>query len=108
MQHSLPRAIYINENFWKVRYAEVIKKQPMCQGLCIPHRREILIKLSLSPRERVITFMHELLHAIDYEYDLKIPHALVYGLEEPLANFFIENGWITWANWELEDDGEEE
>lgn len=42
----------------------------------------------LGPRQMIETFLHEFLHAVDFEYDLKISHKLIYRLERPLRYMF--------------------
>ena len=56
--------------------------------------RQIAIKNNLSNKELIKSFLHELLHAIEFEHDLKISHSLVHELEEPIYKVLILNGWI--------------
>jgi len=53
--------------------------------------REVLIKRNLSPKEAIKTILHELLHFIDYYYDLKLKHQNIYDLEEPLYQLMSKN-----------------
>ena len=43
---------------------------------------------------RFDTFLHEILHAIEYEYGIEIPHPLVHALEEPIRRLLVENGLV--------------
>ena len=57
--------------------------------------RQIVLRSDLSKRAMLETLIHELLHAIEYEYNLPIPHALIHRLEKPLLKCLILNGWIS-------------
>jgi hypothetical protein len=60
-------------------------------GLCDEARREILIKSGMSSDETLKTLLHELLHAMEFEYSIKIPHEAIYQYEEALFDFFCAN-----------------
>ena len=53
--------------------------------------RTIQIKKGLTPTMRARTFLHELLHAIDFEWGIKIPHRVIEALEKPLLILFTRN-----------------
>ena len=57
--------------------------------------RQIAIKSGLSKRALLETLLHEVLHAVEYEYKLPIPHALIHKLEKPLLRLLIANGWVS-------------
>jgi hypothetical protein len=57
--------------------------------------RQIVIRNDLSKRALVETLLHELLHAVEYEYKLPIPHQLIHKLEKPLLRILLLNGWIS-------------
>lgn len=65
-------------------------------GLCVGSSQEILLATGLTPKQRSETFWHELLHAIEFEYEIKIPHSLIYELEKPLSYIFMKNAFIHW------------
>lgn len=54
-------------------------------GCCCRSTRTIWIALGQTPAERASTFMHEVLHAVDFEYGLNLSHRHIYRLERPLA-----------------------
>ena len=69
---------------------------PYQSGYCIGSDfkngyRTIQIKKGLTPTFRAKTFLHELLHAIDFEWNVKIPHKLIEALEKPLFILFTRN-----------------
>ena len=53
--------------------------------------KTITIKDGLNPRELFFTFIHELLHVIEFEKPLKITHKLVYKLEEAIGKMILDN-----------------
>ena len=48
----------------------------------------------MSDTEIVKTFIHELLHAIEAEWEEPIPHRIVYMLEEGIFKVLKLNKWI--------------
>lgn len=60
-------------------------------GYCTADKRLIYIKKDLSEKESMTIFLHELLHALEFEYGLKIPHKLIYSLQDPLWFVFNAN-----------------
>lgn len=63
-------------------------------GRCDPNKKQMLISMKHGKREAERTFIHEVLHAIEFEYDLRIPHALIRILEIPIWKILKLNGWI--------------
>lgn len=89
-----PREYMVGDAVWKLRFVRHIPHdQPgrICVGLAEPSEQVIYVKLGQDPEERLKTFLHELLHAIEYEYDISMPHRLIHKLEDPLARFLIDN-----------------
>lgn len=60
-------------------------------GECCPESRTIRIKRGLDPQERLKTYIHEVLHSMEFEFDIKIKHKTIYALEEAIFDFFIKN-----------------
>lgn len=95
-QRDYPKEILVGDSLYKVRFVKKINEPLRTEnmevvGLCDPSEKEILIIQGLGPYERMKAFIHELLHAIEFEHDIDIPHALIYKLEEPIALFILEN-----------------
>jgi hypothetical protein len=72
-------------------YAVVFRRKLDCLGKCDPEKRTIYIKTGLGPKETFRTFVHEVLHALEFEYELKIKHSLVYELEAAITDTLLLN-----------------
>lgn len=48
----------------------------------------------MDPEETTETFIHEVFHAIEFEWKLPIPHKLIYRLEKIVTQIFKWNGWV--------------
>lgn len=60
-------------------------------GQCDPGNRVIHIENGQSREEMLKTFIHETLHALEFEYDIKISHKAIYKLEIAIFNFIRDN-----------------
>lgn len=101
-KQAYPKHLFINGSFWRVRFLRVIDKQPFLDGLACEERQTLFIRSTLSDHEKLRTFLHEILHALEMEYGIEMPHDLIYQLEGPLADLLSHNCWITWARWKVE------
>jgi hypothetical protein len=94
---TYPTTLKIGDRVYKIKFVKSIRgcKRPVGKGatigICDPARIEILIKKGLSIDETLKTFIHEVLHAFEYEYDIKIAHIGVDKFEEAIFDFI-------WAN----------
>lgn len=92
---KLPREILVGDSIWTVK---TVRKVPTTQGskrenigLCDPSTNEVLLKTGLDARERLETFLHEVLHCIEFEYEMELGHKIIYALQGPIAQFLIDN-----------------
>jgi len=94
---KIPKNIMIYGKKWQIRY----KKFPIplddeigTEGLCDKEERVIYIEKSLDLYDKENTFVHELIHAINYELKLG-QTSLTSDVEEiicqGIADFFCEN-----------------
>lgn len=92
-QRDYPREIVVGDQVWEIRFVRGIAgtATTVTLGLCDPSEHVIYIKQGLKPTERLATFVHEVLHAIEYEYNIEIAHKLVHLLDEPIAKLIIDN-----------------
>jgi hypothetical protein len=79
---------------YEILWADVIKEDPDCMGICDPQKRQIIIKNGLSESEELKTFIHEVSHAVCIEYDIDIPHRSIYLLEDAVIKLCRLNKWF--------------
>lgn len=60
-------------------------------GLCHFEDKIIYIKLGQDRENTFKTFVHEVLHAVEDEYCLQIPHRIIYKFEEVVSDLLKEN-----------------
>lgn len=92
-----PRQLTIGTAIWDVRFQRTLDHKPskyIKWGECDPINQVIYIRLGQSAEQRLTTFIHEVLHAIEAEYKVEIAHDLVNALEKPLARLLIDNGIV--------------
>lgn len=80
--------------FYQVVWAETIKDNPDTMGLAEPNEKTIYLKLGMSDTETMKTLIHEVIHAIEFEWDQPIPHKITYTLEEGIWKILKLNKWI--------------
>lgn len=92
MLKKYPKNLHIGTELYTIK---LVKKfdQPDVLGECDDTKKEIRILASLGSVEMFKTFLHELCHAVDFEYNLKLKHKQVYKLEEALLKLLVENFW---------------
>jgi len=89
----IPRQLLVKDQIYSVRFVKNLPDEikGTTIGLCCAETQTIYIKQGLSKAERVSTFFHELLHAIEFEFEFDMPHKLIYRLEGPLAQVIVDN-----------------
>lgn len=85
-----PARVKVKDAYYRIVWVRDIPGYPTGElaGCCCSATKTIWIALGQSPEERAQTVAHELAHAIDFEYGLKLPHRLIYKLEAPLVDLF--------------------
>jgi hypothetical protein len=92
---KLPPRIRLKKGVtYEILRQDEIASDPDCMGLCNADNRTIIIKTSLSDTQALETLIHELLHAIAFEFQIKIPHSLIYAIERPIIRILKLNKWI--------------
>jgi len=87
-----PKEIKVGRHKYKLQFvAKMPKEGKDCDGLCDLTNRVIYIKESLSYTEVFNTLVHEVLHAVAEEYNIKLTHKAVYQLEAALSDLILTN-----------------
>lgn len=88
--NQYPKEILLNGINWRVVWVDRIDG-PDTLGLCDSENKTIQLMKGQKPKERLITFIHECTHAIEYSYGFEIPHSKVYRFSEALTDLLILN-----------------
>jgi Zn-dependent peptidase ImmA (M78 family) len=91
IRSKYPKEVTIGEATYKIRFVSTIQKDNNTLGLCDTSDYVIYIKRGLTPSETIYTFIHEVLHAIEAEYDVDLAHKHIYALERGIGDFFMTN-----------------
>jgi hypothetical protein len=86
-----PREVRVKDETYQVKFVRKIKGERSTLGECDPESRTIRIKLGQSLAETFATFIHEVLHAIEFEYEIKISHRAIYLYEKGIADLLLAN-----------------
>lgn len=92
---KLPKSIRITRLVtYDIKLVKSFPDDHLQVGKCCPITHVISVKMKLSNKETAITLIHEVLEAINFEYDMKIPHWIIDALETPIYKIFKFNGWL--------------
>lgn len=86
-QAKYPKKLHVGTEVYKVRF----EKDFPDYGETDPEKMIIVMKDGLSPREILSTFVHECLHALEFEHGIKIKHKTVHKLEDAITKFLLDN-----------------
>ncbi len=83
-----PHSVKVGKRRYKIKMVRDLSdgKGQRLRGYCDPNKPHTLyLDKDQSQAELFSTFWHEVLHAIEVEHKIKLPHKLVYALEGPIA-----------------------
>lgn len=86
----LPNRVWIKNDQYEIVYQKVIDNIEDI-GYCDDKKKIIYIKLGLDKKTELDTFIHELLHAIQHKYKLRISHNNIDKLGTALAEIILLN-----------------
>jgi len=87
-----PKELHVNEETYSVRFVDKIPGEKLdVHGICDSGKHEILIRKDLTKSQTFRVFIHEVLHALEFEYEIKIEHKTVHQLEKAIGDLFIAN-----------------
>lgn len=89
-QKDYPKEIYCTNEVYRLLF---VKDLPG-YGVTDWAKKTIKIKKGISPRETFKTFVHEVLHVIEFEYGIKIKHKTIYALEPAIVEVILDNGFL--------------
>jgi hypothetical protein len=87
-----PKSVRIRDADYEVKFCRQIPGEPPdTVGLCDDELKIIWMRLRQKPRERFKTLCHEIAHGFEREWGIRIPHKLIYAIEEPIARLLEDN-----------------
>ena len=95
-KHLYPKSVKVRKRRYKVKMVSGLRADNTAlRGYCDPNKPHTLyLDKNLDSKLLFSTFWHEVLHAIEVEYKIKVPHKLVYALEGPIAQLLKDNFYI--------------
>lgn len=97
---DIPRLILIKDDcFYEIQWKNDLGKE---RGRPVVGQAADTGQITLKRGEPIAdtyeTLAHEILHCIEYEYGIKIPHNLIYKMQEGLGFILRHNFcWIKWS-----------
>lgn len=95
LQRDFPKTILIGDTMWQIKFVRNVPATTTpgrtVDGLCEPETCIIYIRKGLKPLYRLEVVLHEILHAIDFEYGITLDHKLIEKLEKPLQRLLMDN-----------------
>jgi len=99
---SYPRIWYVNDDVWHLKFSRNLSYSiHQLDGLCDPSETTIYIRQRQSKMDTLQTFLHEIMHAIEFSYDFDIGskknyterdmHNYIHAMERYLAEFLVDN-----------------
>jgi hypothetical protein len=85
-----PTKIRVHKAEYSIAFVDQIEGRSTL-GLCDFERKIIFIRNRQKSKDTLKTFIHELLHAIEHEFDLTMQHDLIYKLEDPIFQVLYDN-----------------
>jgi hypothetical protein len=84
LKTKIPPRVQVAKNvYYEICWVDAFRS-PETLGETRFDTRQILIKLGMSPKETVTTYLHELGHALSAEYNANLTEAQVLALESAL------------------------
>lgn len=82
-----PIQIYLRGSTYKIVFVNNLKDI----GVTDPSARVIKIRAGMSKNETFRTFLHEILHFLEFEWPVKLTHKQVYKLEKAIFQLLLDN-----------------
>lgn len=87
---KIPSHLEIGREVWEIRWVAKFKDRHQV-GESDPEKRIIKIRKGMTTKETWATLIHEVLHAVDAEYDIKLKHKKIYALDRAFSEFIVDN-----------------
>lgn len=92
---KLPSQIRIKRNVtYEIVWSDIIGENPETLAECRYESKQIVIKVGQSESQNWKCLIHELFHALEFEYRIPIPHKIIYLLEEAIFKLIKLNKFL--------------
>lgn len=92
---KLPSKVRIKPKVsYQVVWSDCVAGNTEIRGLCEQGKRQITILTGMSPQLTTETFIHEVFHALEFEYEIEIPHKSIHLLEGAVLKLLKLNKWL--------------
>ena len=92
---KIPNTIKLKSKVkYEIIFADVIGEKESTMAECRYDFKQIVIKNGQSETETWKSFIHELIHAIEFEFRIPIPHKITYLLEDAVFRVAKINGYL--------------
>ena len=92
---NIPHSIRIKSKVkYEVVWSDLIQEDNKTLAMCRYEEKQIVIKNGQSETDNWKCFIHEVCHAIEFEYRIPIPHKIIYLLEDAIFKLIKLNGWL--------------
>ena len=85
LHKRIPTQIKIKDQLFEIVWSTEIINDKHIMGMTRFDPNQIIIKIGQSPKETVHTYIHEVVHAIDYVYDIDLTEEQVLAIESSLS-----------------------
>lgn len=89
-----PSVLLVRDSLYDIVFRDRIRHQDVgeCDGVCCYETERLLVrKKQGSKKDRFSTAIHEALHAMNEEWNIKLTHAQIYGLERAIIALIDDN-----------------
>lgn len=87
--NEYPKEVHIGEETYQIIFP--LKMPRGIVGECCSADKYIRIRRTQSKAQLFRSFVHEVLHAIEAEYEIPVSHKAVYGLERAIVDTLLFN-----------------
>jgi len=90
----IPHKVQITSKvFYEILSSPRIVGGEDCYGVMRPDVKQIVLLDGMKPKNRITTYLHEVIHAFSNEYDLNLTETQVRGIEKCL-HYILKEGNI--------------
>jgi len=82
--NRIPSVVQIKKAKYHVLWVDAFPNDPTQLGGTDPNKFQITVKNGQTSKESVCTFLHEVAHAFNFEYEMKLTEAQVVKFEKSL------------------------